>query len=59
MESCEIGEMDADACLELEKQILTDEIDDSEFLNFAVEKFDELLFRFFNCNIIVLLKLQQ
>ncbi len=28
MESCEIGEIDADCCFELKKQILTDEIDD-------------------------------
>ncbi len=43
MESCEIGEIDTNACCELEKQILTDEIDDSEFLNFAIENFEELL----------------
>ncbi len=42
MESCEIGEIDTDACCELGKQILTDEIDDSEFLNFAIENHSEL-----------------
>ncbi len=42
MESCEIGKIDADACCELEKQILTDEINDPEFLNIAVENISEL-----------------
>ncbi len=39
MESCEI---DTDACLELDKQILTDEFDDPEFLAFAIENYSEL-----------------
>ncbi len=42
MESCEIGEIDTDACLELDKQILTDEFDDPEFLAFAIENYSEL-----------------
>ncbi len=42
MESCEIGEIDTNACLEFDKQILTDEIDDPEFLNFAIENHSEL-----------------
>ncbi|MFQ5962681.1 MAG: hypothetical protein ACE5KZ_00170 [Candidatus Scalinduaceae bacterium] len=43
MESFEIGELDDDTCSEIEKQILTDEIDDPEFLEFAIENFTELL----------------
>ncbi len=35
-------EIDADASYKIEKQILTDEIDDTEFLNFAVENISEL-----------------
>ncbi len=35
-------EIDADTCCQIEKQILTDEIDDPELLNFAVENFSEL-----------------
>ncbi len=31
------GEIDADTSCQIEKQILTDEIDDPELLNFAVE----------------------
>ena len=37
------GEIDADTSCQIEKQILTDEFDDSEFLNFAIENFEELL----------------
>ncbi len=36
------GEIDADTSCQIEKQILTDEIDDSEFLNFDVENISEL-----------------
>ncbi len=37
------GEIDADTSCQIEKQILTDEIQDQEFLNFAVENLNELL----------------
>ncbi len=36
------GEIDADTSSKIEKQILTDEIQDTEFLNFAVENISEL-----------------
>ncbi len=36
------GEIDADTSCQIEKQILTDEIQDPEFLNFAVENISEL-----------------
>ncbi len=36
------GEIDADTSCQIEKQILTDEIDDPEFLNFAVYNISEL-----------------
>ncbi len=36
------GEIDADTSCQIEKQILTDEIDDPELLNFAVENISEL-----------------
>ncbi len=36
------GEIDADTSCQIEKQILTDEFDDAEFLNFAIENFDKL-----------------
>ncbi len=36
------GEIDADTSCQIEKQILTDEIQDTEFLNFAVENISEL-----------------
>jgi hypothetical protein len=35
-------EIDADTSSKIEKQILTDEIQDTEFLNFAVENISEL-----------------
>ncbi len=42
----EVGETQAETCADtscqIEKQILTDEIDDPEFLNFAVENISEL-----------------
>ncbi len=37
------GKIDADTSFKIDKQILIDEIDDSEFLNFAIENFEELL----------------
>ncbi len=37
------GEIDADTSCQIEKQILTDEIQDPEFINFAVENISELL----------------
>ncbi len=36
------GEIDADNSCQIEKQILTDEINDPELLNFAVENISEL-----------------
>jgi hypothetical protein len=36
------GEIDADTSCQIERQILTDEIQDQEFLNFAVENISEL-----------------
>ena len=38
------GEIDADASFEIATQILTDEIDDTEFLDFAIEHLNELIF---------------
>ncbi len=34
--------IDADTTFKIQKQILTDEIDDEEFLEFAIEQLDEL-----------------
>ncbi len=36
------GEIDADISFEIERHILTDEIDGPEFLSFAIANFDEL-----------------
>ncbi len=36
------GEIDADTSCQIEKQILADEIQDTEFLNFAIENISEL-----------------
>jgi hypothetical protein len=36
------GEIDADTFCQIEKQILTDEIQDTEFLNFAVDNISEM-----------------
>ncbi len=41
MERFNKGEIDADTPCQIEKQILTDEIQDTEFLNFAVENISE------------------
>ncbi len=43
------GEIDADTSCQIEKQILTDEVDEPEFLNFAVENISEL-FGYSACN---------
>jgi len=37
-----IGEIDADTSSKIEKQILVDEIDDPEFLEFAIDNFCEM-----------------
>jgi hypothetical protein len=37
-----IGEIDADTSSKIEKQILEDEIDDPEFLNFAIDNYSEM-----------------
>jgi len=37
-----IGEIDADTSSKIEKQILVDEIDDPEFLEFAIEHYSEM-----------------
>ncbi len=36
------GEIDADTSCQIEKQILTDEIQDTEFLEFAIEHYSEM-----------------
>jgi hypothetical protein len=41
MESIDTGEIDCDNCL-IMQEILSDEIEDEEFLNFAIENLDEL-----------------
>ena len=43
MEKFEKGEINADSSFEIATQVLTDEIDDSEFLDFAIENLSELL----------------
>ncbi|MGR3174345.1 MAG: hypothetical protein ACUZ8N_07070 [Candidatus Scalindua sp.] len=42
MESIDIEEMDCDTCLKMQ-EILIDEIDDPEFLEFAIDNLNELL----------------
>ncbi len=42
MESIDIEEMDCDTCLKMQ-EILREEIDDPEFLEFAIENLSELL----------------
>ncbi len=37
-----IGEIDADTSLKISKHILEDEIDDPEFLEFAIENYSEM-----------------
>ncbi len=41
MECIDIEEMDFHTCFEMQK-ILSDEIDDTEFLEFTIENFDEM-----------------
>jgi hypothetical protein len=36
------GEIDADISSKIEKQILVDEFDDEEFLDFAIENYSEM-----------------
>ena len=43
MEKFKKGEINADTSFEIATQILTDEIDDPEFLDFAIENLSELL----------------
>ena len=43
MEKFKKDEINADTSFEIATQILTDEIDDSEFLDFAIENLSELL----------------
>ena len=42
MESIDIKEIDCDTCLKMQ-EILSDEIDDMEFLGFAIENFSEMM----------------
>ncbi len=37
------GEIDADTSCQIEKQILVDEIDDPEFLEFAIENYSKMM----------------
>ncbi len=46
-----IGEIDADTSSKIEKLILVDEIDDPEFLEFAIEHYSEM-FGYINTGII-------
>ena len=41
MEGIDIEEMDCDTCLKMQ-EILREEIDDEEFLNFAIENYSEM-----------------
>ncbi len=43
IEENDIEEMDCDTCFEMQKQILADEIDDDEFLEFAINNFSEMM----------------
>ena len=45
------GEINADTCLKIEIEILTDEIDDPEFLEFAIENLGELFSNIINGNL--------
>ncbi len=42
MESIDIEEMDCDTCFKMQ-EILSDEIDDPEFIEFAIESFSEIM----------------
>ncbi len=50
MESIDTGETDCDTCLKIQ-EILSDEIEDEEFLNFAIENLDELSSYIINGNL--------
>ncbi len=41
MEGIDIEDMDCDTCFKMQ-EMLSDEIDDPEFLNFAIDNFSEL-----------------
>ena len=49
MEGIDIDDMDCDTCFKMQ-EILTDEIDDPEFLEFAIENLDELFSYIINGN---------
>ena len=40
---CNKEEIDCDTLYKIQKQILIDEIDDEEFLEFAIENFSEMM----------------
>ncbi len=50
MESIDIEEMDCDTCL-IMQEILRDEIEDEEFLEFAIDNLDELFSYIINGNL--------
>ncbi len=50
MESIDIEEMDCDTCLKMQ-EILSDEINDEEFLEFAIDNLDELFSYIINGNL--------
>ncbi len=50
MESMDIEEMDCDTCFKIQ-EILSDEIDDTEFLEFAIENLNELFSYIINGNL--------
>ncbi len=50
MKSIDIEEMDCDTCIKTQ-EILSDEIDDPEFLEFAIENLDELFSYIINGNL--------
>ncbi len=50
MESIDIEEVDCDTCF-IMQEILSDKIDDPEFLEFAIENLDELLSYIINGNL--------
>ncbi len=54
MESIDIEEMDCDTCFKMQ-EILSDEIDDPEFLEFAIENLDELFSHIINGNLNIMI----
>jgi hypothetical protein len=50
MEGIDTDEMDCDTCLVMQ-EILSDEIDDTEFLNFAIDNLEELFSHIINGNL--------